>query len=174
MKKTIFFALFVSVVTLINAQSVNYKVTVVQESEVPAAVVSAQNGFFSGVTVNRWEKYTTTAKDKSKDRYVAIFLVEGQNTRARYTYQGKGISATTYYSGKKLPQAIQDAAAANYAGYTLLSGEMIKSLESGKSVFRIRLRKGVQKLVVYVDANGKEVSKDSLPSTVTEDEGVSE
>lgn len=71
-------------------------------------------------------------------------------------------------AAKQLPQAIQDAAKTNYTGYTLTSGEQITVLPTGVIYYRIQLRKGAQKLVVYVDANGQEITKDNLPKTVTE------
>ncbi|MEM6628996.1 MAG: hypothetical protein AAF694_04960 [Bacteroidota bacterium] len=146
---------------------------VVKEDAVPLAVKNTQTVIFPNTTVDRWEKASGTIKGKSGTKYIAIFKQFDQRVRARFQEDGSGISATTYYAGTKLPQAIQDAAAANYAGYKLRSGERIQSLKGNqKFVFRIRLRKGSQKLVVYVDENGKEMEKKSVPSEMTEDEGV--
>lgn len=172
MKNFLFLSLFICISSLITAQSYSYSITVVDASAVPSVVTSAQETYFPGVSVTRWEKHTTTGKDKSKDRYVAAFNDNGQKARARYTYQGKAISATTYYAGSQLPQAIQDAATTNYPGYKLMSGEKTVALTSSKEVYRIRLRKGAQKLVVYVDANGKEISKNQIPSDISEDESM--
>lgn len=154
----------------LSAQGIGYKVQVVDADDVPSAAITAQERFFSGISVNRWEKHTISGKENSKDRFVAAFKKDGQNTRARYTQEGIGISATTYYLGSQLPQAIQDAAAANYAGYKLVSGEQIQLLEKSDEAYRIRLRKGAQKLVVYVDEHGDELDKPEVPTEMTEGE----
>ena len=146
---------------------------VVSADAVPVSVVNTQTVTFPNTTVDRWEKASGTIKGKSGTRYIAIFKQFDQRVRARFTENGSGISATTYYAGPKLPQAIQDAATANYEGYKLRSGEKIQSLKgNGKEVYRIRLRKGAQKLVVYVDETGKEIEKKNMPSEITEDEGT--
>ena len=147
--------------------------SVVKETEVPIAVKNTQTVMYPNVKVDRWEKATGTVQDKSKTKYIAIFKQFGQRVRARYQENGSGLSATTYYLGSKLPQAIQDAAAANYSEYKLRSGEKIKGLAGGqKEVYRIRLRKGAQKLIVYVDAGGKEIEKKEVPEIMKEDEDV--
>ncbi len=171
MKNAVLFLFFVATVFVANAQA-TFTVQKVDASAVPQAVRDAQEKFFAGITVTYWEKQTASAKNKSGDRYVANFKKDGQNTRARYYTNGTGISATSYYTAKQLPQAIQDAAKTNYAAYTLTSGEQIQLLNQSKSFYRIRLRKGAQKLVVYVDGNGKELSKDSVPTEVKEDESA--
>lgn len=172
MKNAILLLLFVATAFVAKAQ-LTFKVEKVDASSVPQTVLSAQEQFFPGITVNIWEKQMATAKDKSGDRYVANFQKDDQKTRARYYNNGKGITATSYYLAKELPQEIQNAAAANYPGYTLTSGEQIMWLAQSKSLYRIRLRKGAQKLVVYVDANGKEINRDDVPSEATEDEAAS-
>jgi len=171
MKNTILIALFATLAWAVNAQ-VSASSQVVDASEVPQAVQDAQASNFSGVTVNRWEKQSSTARTKSKTRYVAVFKKDGQNARARYHADGKGIYATVYYTAATLPQAIKDAASTNYSGYSLRNGEEVTYFKNGSSFFRIRLRKGAQKLVVYVDENGAEKQKNEVPSEVTTDESV--
>jgi hypothetical protein len=162
--KVSFSVMLFTVFAFVMQAQVTVNIQKVDASAVPSAVINAQAGYFSGVTVKYWEKQTGSAKDKSGDRYIANF----DQTRARYYSNGTGGTATTYYAAKQLPQAIQDAAAANYAGYALISGERVVVLATSSEVYRIQLRKGAQKLVVYVDANGQEISKSSLPKEVTE------
>ncbi|MCB0633271.1 MAG: hypothetical protein R2824_19330 [Saprospiraceae bacterium] len=165
----LFTILFVSVIAL-NAQGVGLNLTVVDASEVPAAVVSAQASYFPGSTVTVWEKQTASAKGSSASKYVATFKNGGQNARARYTAAGTGLSATTYYKAGELPTAIQTAALNNYAGYKLMHGEKLQLLEKTYLVYRIQLRKGAQKLTVYVDENGNEVSGSKVPEEIQEAE----
>lgn len=147
--------------------------SVVKEAEVPIAVKNTQTVMYPNVKVDRWEKATGTVNEQSKTKYIAIFKQFNQRVRARYQSSGTGLSATTYFLGTKLPQAIQDAAATNYSEFKLKSGEKIQSLTGPeKYVYRIRLRKGSQKLVIYVDENGKEIEKGEVPAMMKEDEEV--
>lgn len=162
--KSLFSIVLFTIITVASHAQATLTVQKVDASAVPQAVLTAQNAYFPGVTVTYWEKQTASAQDKSGDRYIANF----DQTRARYYTNGTGITATTYLTAKQLPQAIQDAAKTNYTGYTLTSGEQITVLPTGVIYYRIQLRKGAQKLVVYVDANGQEIAKDNLPKMVTE------
>ncbi len=160
------FAMFITL-TGLQAQA-GLKVQKVDASEVPQAVLDAQAKYFSGIAVNLWEKQSGSVRERSGERFVANFQYEGQKARARYYPNGTAGTATSYYlTAKELPQVIQDAAAANYPGYQLNTGEKVTALTQAKTVFRLRLRKGAQKLVVYVDESGKELSKDSLPGEIT-------
>ncbi len=169
MKNLLFVFALIMAFSAAQAQA-GFQVQKVDASEVPQPVLDAQAKFFPGFTVNVWEKQSGSIRDRSGERYVATFQYEGQKTRARYYKNGTAGTATSYHSGKELPQAIQNAAAENYPGYSLNSGEKIVALEAQKTVYRIRLRKGAQKLVVYVDENGNEISKDSLPQEMTVEE----
>jgi len=171
MKRLIVLTLFVVAAFAASAQ-ISLKVEKVDASEVPQAVLDAQESYFSGITVNVWEKQSASARDRSGARYVANFQLDGQKTRARYYANGTGISATSYYVAKELPQNIQDAAAANYSDYRLNSGEEIMLLNQNETIYRLRLRKGAQKLVVYVDENGDEISRSEVPDEVEAEEDV--
>ncbi len=171
MKNLFVLTLFFMAAFAANAQ-ISLKVEKVDAAEVPQAVLDAQEGYFAGLTVNLWEKQSASARDRSGARYVANFQLDSQKARARYYANGTGISATSYYAAKELPQNIQDATASNYGGYRLNSGEKIMLLSNNKTIYRLRLRQGAQKLVVYVDVNGKEISPENVPTDVKEDEGV--
>ncbi len=171
MKNLFVLMLFVAATFAANAQ-VTVSVKKVDAAEVPQAVLDAQESYFAGTTVNLWEKQSASARDRSGARYVANFQLDGQKARARYYANGTGISATSYYVAKELPQDIQDAAATNYGGYRLNSGEKIMLLNQNETIYRLRLRKGAQKLVVYVDENGDEISRSEVPDEVEAEEGV--
>ena len=173
MKNLILFITLLLISGIFSQAQVSWTRTEVAEADVPIAVKNTHTISFPDSPADRWEKATRIVKNTVHTKYIALFKQNHQRVRARYKESGSGLSATTYFVGSKLPQAIQDAAAANYSGYKLRSGEKIQSLAGGqKEVYRIRLRKGAQKLVVYVDESGKEIEKGSVPEMMKEDEEV--
>ncbi len=149
----------------------SFNIQTVSADEVPEAVQTAQTGYFPGLSVNLWEKQTASGPENMATKFVASFQGSGnQLIRARYLQVGTGLTASTYYTGKQLPSAIQSAAANNYPDYKLVAGQKVLLLGTNKSIFRIRLRNGAQKLVVYVDSNGEEISRRDVPREVLEDE----
>ncbi len=168
--KNIFFILAFIATTFAAQAQVGVTVQTIDADNVPAAVISSQATYFPGVNVNVWEQQTANGQSKSADRYIANFQNNGQKARARYYPSGAGTTATTYYGGSQLPAEIQEAVATNYEGYTLGSGEQIVTLPTSDLYYRLRLRKGAQKLVVYTDENGQEVSLDELPEVMKKDQ----
>lgn len=171
--KTVFVFLLSLCLYGVTYAQVNFKIEKVSADEVPANVVATQSAIFS-VAVRSWEKQTASGNNKAGTRYVASFMEQAKIvTRARYTDSGTGLTATTYYRAEQLPTVIQEAAATNYGGYKLESGEKVLYISTKENFFRLRLRKGAQKLVVYVDNNGNELEKNEVPDEVVEDEHVS-
>jgi hypothetical protein len=168
--KNIFFILAFIATTFVAQAQVGVTVQSVNADDVPAAVISSQASYFPGVNVNVWEQQTAKGPNKSAERYIANFQNNGQKARARYYPGGMGTTATTYYSSSQLPTAIQEAAATNYEGYTLNSGEQIVILPTSDIFYRLRLRKGPQKLVVYTDETGTEISPDDLPEVMQKEQ----
>ncbi len=164
--KNIFFILSFIASTFVAQAQVGVTVQAINADDVPAAVISRQATYFPGANVNVWEQQTANGQSNSADRYIANFQNNGQKARARYYPNGNGTTATTYYSGSQLPAEIQETAASNYDGFTLESGEQIQILPTSDIYYRLRLRKGAQKLVVYTDENGTEVSAENLPSVM--------
>ncbi|MCB0374858.1 MAG: hypothetical protein KDD04_02970 [Sinomicrobium sp.] len=164
--------LLASVTTAVAQYS--YTVDKIASGDVPEAVSNAFENGFPGAKTVRWEKHTGKGKNNRYVKYVVVFDKDGIRSRARYKTDGKGISATTYYWFKKgvakLPQPVKDYAADKHPDFELNSGEKVISLKSSASVYRIRLRKGASKLVVYVNASGEMINKNNLPSELTEDE----
>lgn len=165
--KNIFFILSFIASTFVLQAQVGVTIQAIDADDVPAAVISSQASYFPGVNVNVWEKQTAKGRNTSGDRYIANFQNSGQKARARYYTNGTGTTAITYYSDSQLPAEIQ-AAAANYDGYTLNSGEQIVLLSTSDTYYRLRLRSGAKKLVVYTDENGNELSVDDIPEEVVE------
>ncbi len=152
---------------------INFNIQVIAAEDVPEAVLSSQAEYFSDISVLSWEQQTASGPNGSLNRYVASFQEADKTvTRARYMENGVGITATTYHPGSKLPSVIQEAATENYADYRLMSGEKLLLLPTGKYLYRIRLRKGGKKLVVYLNKNGEEISRDDLPKEVVEEENI--
>ncbi len=168
--KNIFFILSFIASTFVAQAQVGVTIQAVDADDVPAAVISSQATYFPGANVNVWEQQTASGQSNSAERFIANFQNNGQKARARYYPSGAGTTATTYYSGSQLPTAIQETAATNYEGYTLESGEQIIALPTSDIFYRLRLRKGAQKLVVYTDENGAEVSLDDLPSVMRKEQ----
>ena len=169
--KTVFVFLLSVCLTGTAMAQLSFSVQAISIEDVPQAVQTTQSGNFPGITVAQWEKQTASTQGESGTRYVANFKDGGnQVVRARYYTNGTGVTATTYYAASQLPSVIKDAAARNYPDYKLTSGEKIFLLSTQKSYYRIRLRKGAQKLVVYVNNNGEEIQRKNIPSQVREDE----
>ena len=168
MKNIFFILLFIASAFTAQAQ-LSGSVQTINADDVPAAVISSQATYFPGINVSVWEKQSVNSPKKNQDRYIANFRNNGQKARAKYHQNGTGTTATTFYEGSKLPTTIKDAAASNYGAYTLTSGEQITLLQKGEIYYRLRLRKGAQKLVVYVDENGNELSQQEVPEEVTAD-----
>ena len=166
--KNIFFILSFIALAFVAQAQVGVTVQAIDADDVPSAVITSQATYFPGVTVNVWEKQTARGRNTSGDRYIANFKNNGQKARARYYTNGTGTTAVTYYSGSQLPTEIQEVAATNYPGYILNSGEQIVTLPTSDIYYRLRLRKGAQKLVVYTDKNGNELSIDEVPDAVEE------
>lgn len=167
--KNIFFILAFIASTFVAQAQISVTIQAIDADEVPAAVITSQANFFPNVNVNVWEKQTANGKNASGERYVANFQNNGQKARARYYAHGEGITAVTYFIGKELPTEIQEAAATSYAGYSLISGEQILLLQTSDVYYRLRLRRGAQKLVVYVDENGKELPIEKVPEEVVDE-----
>jgi hypothetical protein len=173
--KTIVFLMLSIALTATTAFAQKATVEKVDASTVPQVVKDAFANDFSGASATSWEKQSgTNANNKSVEKYVATFQLNGVKSRSRYQTNGTGLSATTYMTAAQLPQAVQDACKTNYVGFTLGSGEKIQSLKTDKFVYRARLRKGSQKLVVYMDETGKEVTKDKIPADIKAEEKADE
>ncbi len=153
----------------------NFAVEKLEKSKVPAGVIIGFDETFPGVSVVRWEKHTTQSNGNTFVKYVVIFDQDGIRSRARYRPDGSGISASSYYLFKrleKLPSPVREYAANNYKGYILGSGEKITSLKSSKYVYRIRLRKGANRIVVYLNEKGELLMIKDLASEFIEDEDI--
>ncbi len=172
--KTLFVFLLSLCLSGVTFAQLNFSVQKVSAEDVPAEAIATQAASFSAA-VRSWEKQNANTRGKAVTRYVASFTEQSKTvTRARYTSNGKGLTATTYYgTAALLPTVIQDAAATNYPAYSLKSGEKIIYIPTKQNIFRLRLRKGAQKLVIYVDNNGQELEKEELPEPVVEDENMS-
>ena len=150
----------------------NLNVQSIPAEEVPEAVKNSQTEYFPGLSVKLWEQHTASGPEQSANRFVASFQAGSrQAVRARYLSDGTGTTASTYYlSGTQFPSIIQSSAAQNYPDYTLNSGEKLQLLATGTTIFRLRLRNGAQKLVVYVDSNGNEIRRNGVPLEVRQEE----
>ena len=146
----------------------------VAQEEVPEAVQEKFNEDFVDYSLVRWEKQISKGSKKTWTRYVVVFGLDGLKYRARYRADGTGISATAYYRFKtieKLPSAVTEYAKNEYPTYKLNSAEKVQSLKNDGFVYRLRLREGATKVVVYVDETGKKLTKEKMPEELV-DEGA--
>ncbi len=179
MKKILLsFVLIAAVLSSAIGQKTPVKNQIVDASAVPAAVVSAFESKFPGATIVKWEKREITPKKKAKIvRYIAVFDLNEIRQRARFAEDGKAQSTSTYYRNKnldKLPEPIKKFAADKYPGYNLTGAEKEHNETTGKYVYRIRLKKGSTKVVVYVNEAGEEINRTNIDKEVLEGEGIEE
>ena len=169
---TLITILFLTTTTVFSQYS--YVVKKINPNLVPKEVITEFEDIFSDVKTIRWEKHTGKGKKRSHVKYVVIFDKDGIRSRARYNPDGSGISATSYYWFKKgvakLPAKVKNYTASQHPGFKVNSGEKVISLKSSKYIYRLRLRKGTSKLVVYVNESGEMIDKNNLPSEFTGDE----
>lgn len=170
MKNALLSMLFLLGATFSMAQ-VTLNAVKIDVSEVPAIVLDEQRANFPEATVRVWKKQTVKGKRGNNGlNYIAEFLSGNQTARARYTKDGKGVVAVIAYSANTLPQGIKDVAAADYSDMTLVKGENLTALKSGTSFFRVHLRKGAKKVIVYTDENGNEIQPQNVPEEVQEEQ----
>jgi len=163
MKNLLWFLCALCTTVVVQAQG-SFTAKAIDASEVPQVVLDAQSSLFSGSEVDQWRiQEGEGGRGNSGTNYIATFVLEGQRTRARYSEDGKGIVAVTYFKANELPSAIQESASTNYSDFQLVRGEFIRGLQEGKNVYRISLRDGAKRLVVFVDENGNEIKKENVP-----------
>jgi len=172
MKPTIVFLLVVCLAGTAFAQ-LDFDVEPILAEAVPEAVRASQTKYFPNDTVNRWEKYIADGRKNSVVRYTATFRgASNELTRARYTEDGTGLTASTVYtSNTPFPPPIQTAVAQDYSNYKLMGGQKIELLSEGNAFFRLRLRRGVRgkPSFVYLNSEGEEISAESFPVKMREE-----
>lgn len=174
MKKTVLSIVITCIFIVSGFSQATFKTETIEASQVPASVTSSFNSKYSGVKVVRWEKHIfTNKKGKKHAKFVCIFDKDGLRSRSRYMPNGTALSATTYYRFKnvqKLPEPIKKYAKTKYPDFKLTGGEKELSHKNGKYVYRIRLKKGPSKVVVYLNENGEEINKDNIDGEILENE----
>lgn len=165
------FTLLIGFSSQAQKASVNFSTEIVAVTDVPVAVQSAQDKYFPGINVRQWKKLSASTQ-RTGSRYLAVFNQHKNNTRAKYEVNGKGLTAYTSYALSAAPAAIKSAVANQYSAYQLTRVEKITSLSKGKEAFRTTLRKGAQKLTVWLDENGNELKPQQLPTEITTEEAA--
>jgi len=107
MKNLLWFLCALCTTVVVQAQG-SFTAKAIDASEVPQVVLDAQSSLFSGSEVDQWRiQEGEGGRGNSGTNYIATFVLEGQRTRARYSEDGKGIVAVTYFKANELPSAIQ-------------------------------------------------------------------
>lgn len=163
---TALFALFSF--SIVNAQQFSAKatLTLIDQSEVPDAVLQAQDHYFPLQSVRQWKKQEYNGSRSDRTQYLAVFNTDGQNIRARYTSVGQGISTYTNYRPSDLPSPIQETISSDYADYTLTGAARIASLQGDWAGFHIRLRRNAQKLTLWLSEDGQLINPREIPQEV--------
>lgn len=129
---------------------------------VPASVKASQESYFPGIPVNQWKKNTLVAKNgQTFVQYEAWYTHQKkQLAKAHYGEDGKGQSVTIYYGAPGTPKSVKDGVSKLYPGFKLVSSTYVRILSSGKEGYNVRVQKSTQKVEVWVDTNGNEVSEE--------------
>lgn len=150
--------------------SVTFNFVNVEPSEVPPAVIQAQAEDFPGSTVDQWKRHEASTENHEGERYIAIFKIDDKYSRARYKPDGEGISYYTVYRPAQLPAPVTSYVESNYEGYRIMSANYIGSLVKDTAAFRISLRKGAMKAIIWLDEQGQLVEADSIPAEMAAEE----
>jgi hypothetical protein len=90
-------------------------------------------------------------------------------SRARYREDGTAMSSSKYMKADKMPDGIKTGMKSKYPDFIPTVAENIKG-KDGKSVYRVKSKKGSAKLTAYFDENGNEITKDKVTDEVKEGE----
>jgi hypothetical protein len=140
----------------------------IDAGSVPEAVKKSQESYFPDAKVAQWKKNALVTKQgKAFTQYEAVFMYEKrQLASARYEPDGKGKLLAVLSGEPGLPQAVKEAAKAMQPEFTVKGGLLLRVLSSGKEGYRVTAQKGVQRLYLWLDASGKELSQDYIAEAV--------
>ena len=184
MKKLIIFSVFAFFVALgAQAQQTTKKtaqkgIQPLQEEEVPGAVAKAFHKDFPSVKAGGWqilpksalkeqdyflqvEDGTYDPEAEPYDFYTVQFYGRGVDAIATYDTNGKLIASQEEIKDAALPMAVSKAIVKDYPGYKVdKDKERIKNLD--QTYYKIKLGKSGSHETVYMNPQGKTVSKKSV------------
>ncbi len=170
--KKITLALFSLAITFTLQAQANLAVQVIDASAVPQAVLDAQASHYPSVAVRQWKKQTLSGPSRGQEQYLASFTESDGNTRVRYTSAGKALVAYTTLKPEAISSTVKSSLNTAYPGHKILHVGKSTSLVNGKMAYRAILRKGGQKLTVWLNASGTIIDPDNLPEDVVEEGNV--
>jgi hypothetical protein len=146
----------------------------VDAAQVPDPVKNAFTSANPGVTAT-WEKHSARGKaDKPFTKYVAVFTTaDGNKSRARYREDGTAMTSSKYMKAEKMPDNVKKGMKSKYPDFTPTAAENVKG-KDGKSMYRIKSKKGSAKLTTYFDENGNEITKEKVSDDVKDGEDEEE
>ena len=175
MKKLLFalFAVALGVIPAMQAQELE----VVQESDVPQAVLDSFKKDFPDVKAKGWqilpqselaehEDYLMelamgdyeSPSEEPHDIYTVSFYGKGIAASATYDQVGKLIASKEKIKDTALPSAVATSVVSKYPGWKIVGDrEVIKNLDH--EVYKVRVEKGKEKQWLYFDGKGNAVEK---------------
>lgn len=167
MKSILFFVLLTGMTFSTFAQSKSTSVQV-DESQVPQVVKDNFTKAFGATPVTKWMLSTIQRKDKTFERYIAVFTKDGLNHKARFLHDGKEVNYSIHYDKEQMPAVVKTGISALYPDFEAKACELVYSYRQNTEVYRVRLRKETAKLVVYLDAEGKELKGKQVPDDIND------
>jgi len=167
MKKTTLITLFLAVfsVSFSWAQYHSISRTVIQESEVPLAVIDSQRTQFYDGFVTEWQIHQ---KDDSWENdlthYMATFKKDGRfGNYAYYSPEGTLYAYSLFVNPYDLGESIQELSQKSFEGSRIKSAELIDIEDPQVKIYRIRMNNEGQLNYLYFDINGNPIDKNRLP-----------
>ena len=149
MKNPILLLLFVfGIINITNAQSVP------GEKTVPAAVKAKFKTEYPNAVIKWWE---TKAVVKE---YVAVFVDQNLQKRARYKADGKPVLLHIAYPAASVPTTYSSKITTEYTGFKVDWANEWNNFITGNHFVEVRLSKPGYILKVFVDTNGNVITDD--------------
>lgn len=129
---------------------ISLNVTAQTSKNVPKNVKTAFSQKFAKATDVKWGK-------EGKTEWEAEFEMDGKEYSANYDLKGNWLETEYAISASEIPAAVKTTIDKDYAGYQMKESE-ISETAKGK-VYEFELAKGIKKIEVAFDLNGKLIKK---------------
>lgn len=158
------FLLSICILSISFAQEGQVKSGKITEAEVPSVVLSSHKSYYPNDPVNRWVRNIWNTRDgRVYTQYVAWYTHnKKQLAKAHYNEDGTGQYAAIYYGAPGTPTIIKNAASQKYPNYKLGGTEFYRILASSKEGYKVNMRQGMQKVELWLDAQGNELAPEYI------------
>lgn len=139
----------------------------VTKSELPTAIAGSYKKEFPMIEVVEWDTYPEVITEVNNDSievyeieepeiYIATFDLDSSKIKAKYNKEGKLLETKKSLTKENLPQKI--AASLNtgiYKDWQIISeSQEVKSVVMKEPVYKVAIKKGDEKYILYFDKNG--------------------